>query len=89
LEGVDLGDARRNERAKTLLMRFAEKPTAGIPCAQGRRRAWCQHDLGGLAARYHTRRNATCASGWGRMNRDVYNEAATGRYHVHFELQYL
>lgn len=33
LEGVDLGDARRNERAKTLLTRFAEKPTASIPLA--------------------------------------------------------
>ncbi|MHA6881902.1 IS4 family transposase [Ralstonia pseudosolanacearum] len=33
LEGVNLGDARRNERAKTLLTRFAEKPTGSIPHA--------------------------------------------------------
>jgi len=33
LEGVSLGDTRRNERAKTLLTRLAEKPTASIPHA--------------------------------------------------------
>ncbi|MFC0130586.1 IS4/Tn5 family transposase DNA-binding protein, partial [Ralstonia solanacearum] len=33
LEGMNLGDARRNERAKTLLTRLAEKPTASIPHA--------------------------------------------------------
>jgi hypothetical protein len=33
LEGLNLGDARRNERAKTLLARFAENPTASIPLA--------------------------------------------------------
>jgi Transposase Tn5 dimerisation domain/Transposase DNA-binding len=33
LEGLNLGDARRNERAKTLLTRFAENPTASIPLA--------------------------------------------------------
>lgn len=30
LNGIDLGDARRNARAKKLLTRFAEKPTASI-----------------------------------------------------------
>ncbi|WP_412769283.1 transposase [Ralstonia solanacearum] len=30
---MNLGDARRNERAKTLLTRLAEKPTASIPHA--------------------------------------------------------
>ncbi|WP_271652329.1 transposase DNA-binding-containing protein, partial [Ralstonia solanacearum] len=30
---MNLGDARRNERAKTLLTRFAEKPTQSIPHA--------------------------------------------------------
>lgn len=30
LEGIDLGDVRRNERAKRLLMRFGEKPTESI-----------------------------------------------------------
>lgn len=30
LDGLDLGDARRNARAKKLLTRFAEKPTASI-----------------------------------------------------------
>src|SRR5260370_21337322 len=33
LEGLDLGDARRNERAKKLLTRLAGKPTASIPGA--------------------------------------------------------
>jgi len=33
LEGLDLGDARRNERAKTLVTRFAANPTASIPGA--------------------------------------------------------
>ncbi|WP_425219326.1 IS4 family transposase (plasmid) [Ralstonia solanacearum] len=33
LEGMNLGDARRNERAKTRLTRLAEKPTASIPHA--------------------------------------------------------
>ncbi|WP_367576178.1 transposase DNA-binding-containing protein [Cupriavidus sp. DF5525] len=33
LEGQDLGDARRNERAKTLVTRFAANPTASIPVA--------------------------------------------------------
>jgi len=33
LEGVKLGDARRNERAKALLTRLAENPTASIPHA--------------------------------------------------------
>ncbi|WP_244869616.1 IS4/Tn5 family transposase DNA-binding protein, partial [Paraburkholderia aspalathi] len=30
LEGIDLGDERRNDRAKRVLMRFAEKPTQSI-----------------------------------------------------------
>jgi hypothetical protein len=30
LEGIDLGDERRNDRAKRLLIRFAEKPTQSI-----------------------------------------------------------
>ncbi|UIF88128.1 transposase (plasmid) [Cupriavidus necator] len=33
LEGLDFGDARRNERAKTLVTRFAANPTASIPVA--------------------------------------------------------
>ena len=33
LGSVDLGDERRNERAKALLTRFAENPTASIPHA--------------------------------------------------------
>lgn len=33
LEGLDLGDARRNERAKTLVTRFAANPMASIPVA--------------------------------------------------------
>jgi hypothetical protein len=30
LKGIDLGDERRNDRAKRLLMRFAEKPPESI-----------------------------------------------------------
>ena len=33
LGGVNLGDTRRNKRAKTLLTRLAEKPPASIPHA--------------------------------------------------------
>lgn len=33
LEGVNLGDARRNERAKAMLTRLAESPTVSIPHA--------------------------------------------------------
>ena len=33
LAGIDLGDERRNERARRLLTRFAEKPTESIPGA--------------------------------------------------------
>jgi len=39
LEGVDLGDVRRNKRAKAVLTRLAEKPTASIP---GACRGWSE-----------------------------------------------
>ncbi|MEM5332271.1 transposase DNA-binding-containing protein [Paraburkholderia sp. JHI2823] len=33
LDGVNLGDTRRNQRAKAVLTRLAERPTASIPGA--------------------------------------------------------
>jgi hypothetical protein len=39
LEGIDLVDERRNDRAKRLLMRFAEKPTESIV---GASHGWAQ-----------------------------------------------
>jgi len=54
--------ANAQGQAKTERSSTSRGTTRRLPCAQGRRRAWCQNDLGGLAARYHIRRNATCAS---------------------------
>jgi len=41
LAGIDLGDERRNERARRLLTRFAEKPTQSIV---GASHGWSEDD---------------------------------------------